>query len=139
MLLGFDLNEGPKKSHINFYLDFENAEDFSQIKLFTALWKSTNICLVDPLMNITYYKILYFVSLENKLIFFLSGFSFTNIHELQDWRGREERISLTPHYHFHSLRRQLDINRAITEESSPLQIACSRTRTGNLWLSSAHR
>ena len=31
----------------------------------------------------------------------------------------------------------LDISRAITAESSPLRIAGSRTRTGNLWFPSA--
>ena len=31
-------------------------------------------------------------------------------------------IYLTPLYHFHSLRRHLDISRAITAESSPLHI-----------------
>ena len=31
------------------------------------------------------------------------------------------------------------ISRAITGESSPLNISCSQTRTGNLWFSSASR
>ena len=53
--------------------------------------------------------------------FFLSGFSFTNIHDSRDSRGRGH----------------LDISRVITAESSPLHIAGSRTRTGNLWLPSA--
>ena len=35
-------------------------------------------------------------------------------------QGKGEGISLTPHYHFHPLHRQLDISRAITAESSPL-------------------
>ena len=47
-------------------------------------------------------------------------------------QGKGEGISLTPHYHFHLLHRHLDISRAITAESSPLHIACSRARTGNL-------
>ena len=38
-----------------------------------------------------------------------------------------------------SLHRRLDISRAITAESSPLRIAGSRTRTGNLWFPSATR
>ena len=42
-------------------------------------------------------------------------------------------ISLTPLYHFHSQQRQLVISRAITAESSPLHIASSRTRTGNIY------
>ena len=37
------------------------------------------------------------------------------------------------------LHRHLDISRAITAESSPLHIAGSRTRTGNLWFPSASR
>ena len=43
-------------------------------------------------------------------------------------------ISLTPHYYFHQLYRHFDVSRAIASESSPLHIASSRTRTGNLWL-----
>ena len=68
--------------------------------------------------------------------FFLSGFSFTNIHRQQ---GKGEGIFLTPLYHFHLLHRHLDISRAITAESSRLHIASSRTRTGNLWFPSANR
>ena len=71
--------------------------------------------------------------------FFLSGFSFTTIHDSKDSRRREEGISLTPHYPFHPLHRQLVISRAITAESSPLHIGRSRTRTGNLWFPSASR
>ena len=48
-------------------------------------------------------------------------------------------ISLTLHYHFHPLQRHLNISRANTAESSPLHIASSRTRTGNLWFPSASR
>ena len=54
-------------------------------------------------------------------------------------QGKREGISLTPHYHFHPLHRHLDISQAITAESSPLHIASSRTRTGNLWFPSASR
>ena len=73
--------------------------------------------------------------------FFLSGLSFTKIHESQDCRGRGGGgcISLTPHYHFYPLHRHLDISRVITAERSPLHIASSRTRTGNLWFPSASR
>ena len=42
-------------------------------------------------------------------------------------------------YHFHLLDRRLDINRAITENSSSLHIASSWTRTRNYWfLSLSH-
>ena len=54
-------------------------------------------------------------------------------------QGKGEAISLTPHYHFHLLHRNLDISRAVTAESSPLHITSSRTRTGNLWFPSATR
>ena len=47
-------------------------------------------------------------------------------------QGKGEGISLTPHYHFHPLHRHLDISRIIAAEISPLHIASSRTRTGNL-------
>ena len=52
-------------------------------------------------------------------------------------QGKGEGISLTPHCHFHPLHRHLDISREITAESSPLHIASSRTRTGNLCFPSA--
>ena len=55
---------------------------------------------------------------QKPIFFFLSGFSFTNIHESQDCRER---------------------GRAFLAESSPLHIASSRTRTGNLWFPSASR
>ena len=54
-------------------------------------------------------------------------------------QGKGEGISLTPHYHFHPLHRHLDISQAITAESSPMHIASSRTRTGNLWCPSTCR
>ena len=70
----------------------------------------------------------------------LSGFSFTNIHDSQDSRGRKgEVISLTTLCHFHPLHRHLDISRTISSKSSPLHIANSRTWTGNIWLQSASR
>ena len=54
-------------------------------------------------------------------------------------QGKEEVISLTLLCHFHLLHRHLDINRAITAGSSPLHIASSRSRTGNLlFLSAIH-
>ena len=51
-----------------------------------------------------------------KLVFFLRGFPFTNIHDSQDSRGRA--ISLTLLYHFHPLHKHLDISRGITADSS---------------------
>ena len=54
-------------------------------------------------------------------------------------QGKVEAISLTPLYYFHPLHRHLDISRVIAAESSPLHIASSWTRTGNLWFPSTSR
>ena len=70
--------------------------------------------------------------------FFLSVFSFTKMHESQNCRGMWRAFLLTPHYLFHKLHRHLDISWAITAESSPVHIASSRTRSGNLWFPSAN-
>lgn len=65
------------------------------------------------------------------LFFFLSRFSFANIHNSQDNREKGNAF-LTSLYHFHSLHRQLDISLAITAAYSPLHIASCRIRTGNI-------
>ena len=58
------------------------------------------------------------------LLFFFSIWVFFHDHSrITGLQGKGEGISLTPHYHFHPLHRQLDISRAITTESSPLHIA----------------
>ena len=64
-------------------------------------------------------------------VFFLEHSRFTG------QQVKKEAISLSPLYHFHPLYRHLDISRAVIAESSPLHIASSRTRTGNLWFSNA--
>ena len=51
-------------------------------------------------------------------------------------QGKKEALPLIPSNQFHSLNRRLDINRAIATDSSPLQIASGRTRTGNTWFPS---
>ena len=72
--------------------------------------------------------------------FFFSIWVFFHKHSrITGLQGKGEGISLTPHYHFHPLHRHLDISRAITAESSPLHIASSRTRAGNLWFPSPSR
>ena len=71
--------------------------------------------------------------------FLLSGFSFTNIHESQDCRGRGRACFYLLTTNFHLLHRHLDISRLITAESLPLHIASSQTRTGNLWFLRASR
>ena len=72
--------------------------------------------------------------------FFLFIWVFFHEHSLfTGQQGKGEGIILTPLYHFNPLHRHLEISRAITAESSPLHIDCSRTRTGNLWFPSASR
>ena len=74
------------------------------------------------------------------VIFFFSIWVFFHEHSrFTGQQGKGEGIYLTPLCHFHPLHRHLDISRAITAESSPLHIAGSRTRTGNLWFPSASR
>ena len=63
--------------------------------------------------------------------FFLSVFSFANIHDLQE-KGKV--ISLIPPNHFNPLHRQLDISQTITaESSSPPHIGNTETGTSHLW------
>ena len=72
--------------------------------------------------------------LQGIRIFFFSIWVFFHEHsQITGLHGKGEGIPLTPYYHFHPLHRHLDISRAITAQSSPLHIASSRTRTGNLW------
>ena len=64
---------------------------------------------------------------KQKNLSFDISFSFTNTHDSQDSREGEgylfnSSLPLQP-----SLHRQLDISCVITAESSPLDIACSRT------------
>ena len=55
------------------------------------------------------------------MLFFLFGFSFTNLHYPKDSRAsRISRISLTPLYQFYPLHRYLEITQAITAESLAL-------------------
>ena len=77
--------------------------------------------------------------MEKKQFFFSMWVFFHEHSRFTGQHGKGEGIYLTPLYHFHPLPRHLDISQAITAESSPLHIASSRTRTGNLWLPSASR
>ena len=72
-------------------------------------------------------------------VFFSISLFFHEHSRITELQGKGEGIFLTPHYHFHSLHRHLDISRTITAESSPLRIASSRARAGDLWFPSASR
>ena len=76
---------------------------------------------------------------EIVFVFVLSGFSSTSIHDSQGSKGRGKSSILVPLYHFHPLHRHLDISRAITAGSTPLRVAGSGARTGNLWFPSSSR
>ena len=65
--------------------------------------------------------------------FFFSVWVFFQEHSrFTGHQGKGEDIYLTPLYHFHPLHRPLDINRVIAADSSPLPIASSWTRAGQL-------
>ena len=76
--------------------------------------------------------------LIGKVTFFFSIWVF--FHENSRITGLQEKgegIFLSPRYHFHPLRGHLGISRAIATGGSPLRIASSRPRTGNIWFPSA--
>ena len=73
------------------------------------------------------------------MIFFSIWLFFHKYSKFIGHYGKGEAISLTPLYHFHQLHRRLEISWAITAETSPLEIASSRTRTENLWFPSGSR
>ena len=74
----------------------------------------------------TFHTVCYIIDLFFIWIFFHEHSLFTG------QQGKGEGICLTRLYHFHPLHRHLDISRAITADISPLHIASTRTRTGNL-------
>ena len=66
-------------------------------------------------------------------LFFFSVWVFFHKHSrITGLQEKGEEISLTLHYHFHPLHRHLGISWEIAGGGSPLLIASSRTRTGNL-------
>ena len=110
-----------------------HLEGLLSLKLFSAVlvypihFKATPDFLISDKMFIKY-------EFWHRL-FFLPGFSFTNIYKTV----KAEATSLTPFYHFHSLQRHLNISWMITAVNSSLHKASSRTRTENLWFPSARR
>ena len=52
----------------------------------------------------------------------------TRTYTIYRTQGKGKAVSLTTLYHFHPLHRNLDINRTITAESSPLHIASRQPR-----------
>ena len=76
---------------------------------------------------------------KNDAFFYYLGFLSRTFRIHGTQQGKGEGIYLTPLYHFHPLHRHLDISRVITAESSPLHIAGSRNRTGNLPLVSERK
>ena len=69
---------------------------------------------------------------DGKFSFFSIWVFFHNHSRIIVMQGNEEGISLTSHYHFHLLHRQLCINRAINNKSSSLHMASDQARTRTL-------
>ena len=63
----------------------------------------------------------------------------SRITGVQEWGGGGGGFFFTPHLHMQPLYRHLNISRAVTAEITPLHIASSRTRTGNVQFPSASR
>ena len=76
---------------------------------------------------------------EREVVFFSIWVFFDKHSRITGLQGKGKDICLTPHYHFHPLYRHLDISRASTAERSPLHIASSPTRNGNLLFPSTIR
>ena len=108
-------------------------ERIFSILQFTRLLDSIGLCWFSALCSSKLARHIYYFIFFSTWVFFHEHSRFTG------QQGKGEGIYLTPLYHFHPLHRHLDISRAITAESSPLHIAGSRTRTGNLWFPSASR
>ena len=111
------------------------------IPLLNELIMKDHFAIFDECLNIKEGQVrISNVKLWFFLFFFFSIWVFFHEHSrFTGQQGKGEGIYLTPLYHFHPLHRDLDISRAMTAESSPLHIAGSRTRTGNLWFPSASR
>ena len=84
-----------------------------------------------------HYSLFLHVVKQNYLSFFLIGFSFTNIM-IHRTAGKGW-VTLYTFHHFHLLHKHLDISQVVAAKSTPLHIAGSRTRTGNLWFPSVSR
>ena len=132
-----------------YHIYWSTRRQFSCKKSLLALWKSSRL-FVNTTSAVDKCSLPYrdnsMQPIHRILSFFFFFFFFFSIwvlfHEHSQFTGEQgkgEGIYLTPLYHFHPLHRHLDISRAIAAESSPLHIAGSRTRTGNLWLPSASR
>ena len=85
-------------------------------------------------LKLSFEKIYNFLISNNLYISFFSIWVFFHKHlQFTGKQGKGEVVISTFHYHFHLLHRHLDISWAITVKSSPLHIASSQIRTGNLW------
>ena len=129
LLGGFNVNllNYNERNQTNKFLDSLASNSFIPLILQPTRITSHSNTLID---NVFFFFFFFFFSIW---VFFHEHSRFTG------QQGKGEGIYLTPLYHFHPLHRHLDISRAITAESSPLHIAGSRSRTGNLWFPSSSR
>ena len=101
--------------------------------LFLNLSRKGKSILHTPIKSLLSRYIVY----KRMLTFIYNFKTLSFLSRFKGQRGDGECISLTALYRFHPLHRHLDISRTITAQISPLQIASSRTRTGNLFFPSA--
>ena len=109
----------------------KSGDDINELKKYQKKYNDQNTKMIE-IKNELNKKNKNINKLRNNIFFPMLVF-FHEHSRITGLQGKGEGISLIPHYHFHPLHRHLDISRAITAESSPLDIASSRTRTGNLW------
>ena len=93
--------------------------------------KKNILLLLQTKVNSNTCHIIVIIVIINFLFLFFSIWVFFHNHlQITGLQAKGEGISLAPHYQFHSLHRLLDINWAITAETSTLRIgSSSRTRT----------
>ena len=155
MLSGYiKTNPGPTPSSgqcfsiCHWNLNSITAHNFAKLSLLTAynLVHSFHIiCLSETYLNSktppneTRQELPGYNLFRSDHLFFSIWVFFHEHSRFTGQQGQEEGIYLIPLYHFHPLHGHVDISRAIIAESSPLHIAGSRIRTGNLWFPSASR
>ena len=107
------------------FTNFERifSQNYSFLKKQTqAAHSNVNKERISSMINKNKRSIRSYLSLTWTLFVFSIWVFSHNHSRITGLQGKEEGISLTPHYHFHLLHRHLDISRAITAKSSPLHI-----------------
>ena len=109
--------------HLFLTMIYLNSKSFASMNwisgtLKTSVQSTYLLCLISEILN-------------EEFFFFSIWIFFRNHSRITVLQMKEEGISLTPHYHFHTLPRHLVISRVITAESSPMRIRSNWTQTEN--------